>query len=139
MPGRDFAADEIGVVADARLRAFALAEPTLADQREQHVRASDRALDDIAERLSGVDVVDVDEDGVGAEAPHERVVDRAGVARRVVATVADEDPGLGHVSAPAARRQDSAANADGRTASTASGLARCSGARAAPTMAAAPH
>jgi hypothetical protein len=44
-------------------------------------------LDDVVERLPGVDVVDVDEDAVGAEVACELVVDGARVAGGVVASV----------------------------------------------------
>ena len=67
-PGGDLLPDEVAGLEDARPGAVALAAPALADQRQQHRGVADRALDDVAERLAGVDVIDVDEDTLGTEA-----------------------------------------------------------------------
>jgi hypothetical protein len=67
--------------------------PLVSDYRQQHITGADGVLDALVEVDSRLDRIDVHEDGSAAEPIHEPVVQATGVPGRVIASVADEDPG----------------------------------------------
>ena len=70
-------------------------QPSDADQRQQHVASTDRALDDFAEIESRFDGVDVHEDGVITEGGLQPVAQATRDVLGVRTAIADEDPSDG--------------------------------------------
>ena len=91
--GAGFEADEVvRVVQPAAAAGVFGVEPFVADQHDQHPARGDGTLDGVDKVGARLDPFHVHEHAVGAEVGGQAVVQPAGVAGRVVASVADENP-----------------------------------------------
>jgi hypothetical protein len=94
--GLDFEADEVvRIVEPAGAVRRELGYPSGTDHHEHRRGLAKRRLQDLHEVGAGLDGVDVEEHAIRTEAPLQMVGEPAGIARRVVSPVADEDA-LGH-------------------------------------------
>ena len=102
--GFNFQPDKVFRVLNASLTAgIGDLQPLGSDQREQHLAGTHRRLDLFDEVVAGLDVVDVFEDPVSPELGDQYVIELSRRPRRLLASIADEDP-----SGPTLRHADTA-------------------------------
>ncbi len=128
MPGKralDLDAHEIGWIVEAAASGRILRiQPSMADEGEHDVAAGDARFDRRHVVDARLDVVDVDEHGVGAERGRQRVVNAARISRAVVSTVVDEDSGHADIAGRSPRVVPTAHDYTGPLSATL--LIRCS-------------
>ena len=94
---RDLLPHEVrGIVEPARPRGIANVHPLPPDDDQHRRCVLQRPLEHLDEVGARLDGFDVEEDAIGAEALLQVIGEPSGLAGRVVATIADEDPAASH-------------------------------------------